>query len=77
MTAHEQSLEDTIPLRREDNPSGSCPLDPRQLRAILDAAARRIKKGAGIGHDEFWKQVESAKPAGEGNGKKRRARRES
>jgi hypothetical protein len=27
----------------------------RQLRAILDAADRRIDEGAGIGHDEFWK----------------------
>ncbi len=28
-----------------------------RLRAILDAADRRIDKGNGIRHDEFWKQV--------------------
>ena len=27
----------------------------RKLRAILDAADRRIDEGAGIGYDEFWK----------------------
>lgn len=32
----------------------------RKLRAILDAADRRIDEGAGIGHDEFWKRVEAA-----------------
>src|SRR5271155_2764230 len=48
----------------------------RKLRAILDAADRRIDGGAGIGHDEFWQQVESANRArGEnGSGKKRRAK---
>jgi prevent-host-death family protein len=47
-----------------------------KLRAILDAADRRIDEGAGIGHDEFWKQVESANHAREkhGSGKKRRTR---
>ena len=49
----------------------------RKLRAILDAADRRIEAGAGIGHDEFWQEVESGKRPGEakGNGKKRRSRR--
>jgi prevent-host-death family protein len=49
----------------------------RKLRAILDAADRRIDEGAGIGHDEFWQRVESAKRAREENGnrKKRRPRR--
>jgi hypothetical protein len=32
----------------------------RKLSDILDAANRRIEEGAGIGHDEFWRQVESA-----------------
>ncbi len=32
-----------------------------KLQAILDEADRRIDSGAGIGHDEFWKQVESAR----------------
>jgi hypothetical protein len=30
-----------------------------KLRAILDAADRRIDAGAGIGHDEFWRQMEA------------------
>src|SRR5262245_1074556 len=36
-------------------------LDPtrpaRKLHDILDAADRRIAEGAGIPHDEFWRQV--------------------
>lgn len=49
----------------------------RKLRAILDAADRRIEEGAGIGHDEFWQKVESATRAREANGseKKRRSKR--
>jgi prevent-host-death family protein len=31
-----------------------------KLNAILDAAEQRIRAGQGIGHDEIWKQVESA-----------------
>jgi hypothetical protein len=51
--------------------------DSKKLRAILDAAERRIDKGAAIPHDEFWKQVESSKRARETNGreKKRRSKR--
>jgi prevent-host-death family protein len=49
----------------------------RKLRAILDAANRRIDKGAGIGHDEFWRDVESARRPDEGKagGKKRTTKR--
>jgi len=49
----------------------------RKLRAILDAADRRIDEGAGIGHDEFWQQVEVDNRAREQNGigKKRRTKR--
>src|SRR5438093_11818673 len=49
----------------------------RKLRAILDAADRRIDEGAGITHDEFWQQVEAANRAREQNrsGKKRRPKR--
>ena len=49
----------------------------RKLRAILDAADRRIDDGAGIGHDAFWQEVEATKPAREesGSGKKRRSKR--
>lgn len=48
----------------------------RKLRTILDAADRRIDEGAGIGHEEFWKQVEAADRAREqnGSGKKRRTK---
>jgi prevent-host-death family protein len=34
----------------------------RKLRAILDAANRRIDEGAGVGHDEFWQRVETTGP---------------
>jgi prevent-host-death family protein len=44
----------------------------RQLRAILDAADRRIEEGAGIRHDEFWRQVESASRGGKKNGRGRK-----
>jgi len=49
----------------------------RKLRAILDAADRRISAGAGIGHDEFWQKVEAANRAREQNGcgKNRRTKR--
>jgi len=29
-----------------------------KLRAILDAADRRIDAGEGIGHEQFWREVE-------------------
>jgi prevent-host-death family protein len=29
----------------------------RKLRAVLDAADRRIDAGGGIGHDQFWREV--------------------
>ena len=43
----------------------------RKLRAIFDAAERRIKEGKGISHGEFWKRVESSKRPRrkDGNGK--------
>jgi prevent-host-death family protein len=49
----------------------------RKLRAILDAADRRIGEGAGIPHDEFWRGVEAGSRASEENGagKKRRHKR--
>jgi prevent-host-death family protein len=48
-----------------------------KLRAILDAADRRLDEGAGIGHEQFWQQVDSAKNAREENGRepKRRGKR--
>lgn len=51
----------------------------RKLRAILDAADRRIDEGAGIGHEEFWQQVEATHRAREphGRGKKHRSKRGS
>src|SRR5438874_1561450 len=49
----------------------------RKLRAILDAADCRIDAGAGIGHAEFWQEVESATQprSGPGDGKKRLTKR--
>jgi prevent-host-death family protein len=51
----------------------------RKLRAILDAAERRIEAGEGIGHEEFWQKVEAAhRPRGKnGVGKKRMRKRSS
>jgi prevent-host-death family protein len=46
----------------------------RKLRAILDAADRRIDEGAGIGHDEFWQQVEAANLARKQNEKRKKRR---
>ena len=47
-----------------------------KLSAILDAAERRIDRGKGIPHDEFWRQVEAANRKGDKNGavKKRRTK---
>lgn len=49
-----------------------------KLRAILDEAERRIDRGEGIKHDEFWRQVEAAGRTREKNGsvKKRRTKRQ-
>jgi prevent-host-death family protein len=49
----------------------------RKLRAILDAADRRIDEGAGIGHQEFWQRVEAAGRSRQENGsaKKRSTKR--
>ena len=43
----------------------------RKLRAILDAADRRIDQGAGLGHEELWQQVEAATRARERTGVRR------
>jgi prevent-host-death family protein len=48
----------------------------RELRAILDAADRRIDESGGIGHDEFWHKVQAAshtRPARH-NGRKSRSK---
>jgi prevent-host-death family protein len=47
----------------------------RKLRAILDAADRRIDAGAGIGHDEFWSRVQSKRSAAANGSEKRRPRK--
>jgi prevent-host-death family protein len=39
-----------------------------KLRALLDAADRRIEEGQGIGHEEFWQEVESTNRTREGKG---------
>ena len=39
------------------------------LRTILESARQQISEGAGIGHEDFWKNVEEKKPA------KRRSKR--
>lgn len=48
-----------------------------KLRAILDAADKRISTGSGMGHEEFWRNVESTSQAKRSNGagKKRRVKR--
>jgi prevent-host-death family protein len=43
-----------------------------RLREILDAARQQIREGAGIGHDDFWQEVEE-----EPRGSKRRPRGKS
>src|SRR5437879_2954500 len=43
-----------------------------KLRAILDAADRRIDKGAGIAHEEFWGEVEGAHSSRQGKSVRRR-----
>jgi prevent-host-death family protein len=50
-----------------------------RLRALLDAADRRIDEGGRVGHEEFWRQVEATDRARERNGSrgKRRTRRSS
>jgi len=33
-----------------------------RLRAILDTARQQIREGQGIGHEEFWGELEEKKP---------------
>lgn len=40
-----------------------------RLRTILETARQQIREGAGIGHDDFWKEMEAKKP-GKGRSKK-------
>jgi prevent-host-death family protein len=48
----------------------------KKLRALLDAADRRIDEGRGIRHAELWRQVEAAARTRGDNGKpKQRGRR--
>jgi prevent-host-death family protein len=49
----------------------------RQLRAILDAADKRIDEGQRIEHDEFWRRVEAkhADHRRNGAGKKKATKR--
>jgi prevent-host-death family protein len=49
----------------------------RKLRAILDAADRRIDERAGLGHEEFWQRVEATTRTREPDGttKNRRPKR--
>jgi prevent-host-death family protein len=50
----------------------------RKLRAILDAADRRIEEGAGLGHEEFWQKVEAAyRPPEQNQGEKKRRTKRS
>lgn len=46
-----------------------------KLRAILDAAERHIEDGAGVNHEEFWKQVETRDQARKENGNARSKRK--
>jgi PHD/YefM family antitoxin component YafN of YafNO toxin-antitoxin module len=43
-----------------------------RLQEILEAARQRIQAGAGIPSEEFWRDVERDKEAGERAGKRRR-----
>ena len=42
-----------------------------KLRALLDAAERRIEEGGGIGHEEFWHRVETRSKANGSRHKRR------
>ena len=33
-----------------------------RMRAVLDAAKKRISKGRGVDHAEFWRQIEAPRP---------------
>jgi prevent-host-death family protein len=66
-------------VRDDDELAGLLRAYPQKLRAILDAADRRIEEGAGIDHETFWQQVESAPRSNEEKprGKKRPSKRSS
>jgi prevent-host-death family protein len=35
----------------------------RRLRAILEKSRRQIREGHGIGHEEFWTEIEAPTPS--------------
>lgn len=39
---------------------------PRTLRSIFEEASEQIKKGEGIPHEQFWREVEQARQAKRG-----------
>ena len=39
----------------------------RRLRALLETARQQIREGEGIGHEDFWREMDETKP-----GKKKR-----
>src|SRR5262245_9337402 len=43
-----------------------------KLRAILETADRRIDEGKGIGHEQFWQEVESGGRSGTRKSKRKR-----
>lgn len=45
-----------------------------RLRAILAAARQEIRTGAGIGHEDFWREMAADAPPGEERRKSRRKR---
>src|SRR5262245_1254480 len=48
-----------------------------RFRALLDAAERRIGKGRGIGHAEFWASVQASSRASQMRGRLSRRRGQS
>ena len=41
-----------------------------RLRAILEESRQQIREGRGIGHEEFWAEIEAPKPSRRQGGKR-------
>jgi prevent-host-death family protein len=61
-----------VPVADEDEAERLAMAYSPKLQAILDASRQQLQAGAGIPHDEFWRQVEAESRAAKQKEKQRR-----
>jgi prevent-host-death family protein len=58
ITRNGKAVAAIVPLADDDEAERLILGYSRKLQVILDAARQRIQAGKGIGHEEFWRQME-------------------